>query len=155
MEVPRLGVESELQLPATATARNLAASANYTTVHGNTRSLAHWARPGIKSESLWILVVSLLLSHNGHCCKISLYNPDSCLVLFMLLRRKTTLDPSQKRRDSRLLFIPEAREDYTGIDPSPTREGSLPGSRGQHFAICSPLVHRGRNTMPPRRPQQP
>ena len=31
MEVPRLGVKSELQLPA------------YTTVHGNARSLTHWA----------------------------------------------------------------------------------------------------------------
>ena len=44
MEVPRLGVESELQLLA------------YTTAHCNARSLTHWARPGIKPESSWILV---------------------------------------------------------------------------------------------------
>ena len=44
MEVPRLRVQLELQLPA------------YTTVHGNTRSLAHWVRPWIKPASSWILV---------------------------------------------------------------------------------------------------
>ena len=37
MEVPRLGVESELQLPAYTTAT----SATYTTAHGNTGSLTH------------------------------------------------------------------------------------------------------------------
>ena len=31
-------------------------SANYTTAHGNTGSLTHWARPGIESASSWILV---------------------------------------------------------------------------------------------------
>ena len=44
MEVPRLGVKSELQLLA------------YTTAHSNARSLTHWARPGIKPASSWILV---------------------------------------------------------------------------------------------------
>ena len=33
-----------------------AESATYTTAHGNTRSLTDWARPGIDSESSWILV---------------------------------------------------------------------------------------------------
>ena len=44
MEVPRLGVKSELQLPA------------YTTAHGNAESLTHWARPGIEPTSSWVLV---------------------------------------------------------------------------------------------------
>ena len=44
VEVPRLGVESELQLRA------------YTTAHGNAGSLTQWSRPGIKPASLWILV---------------------------------------------------------------------------------------------------
>ena len=44
MEVHRLGVESELQLPA------------YTTVHNNAGSLTHWAMPGIKSEISWFLI---------------------------------------------------------------------------------------------------
>ena len=44
MEVPRLGVKLELQLPA------------YATAHSNAGSLTHWARPGIKPVSLWILV---------------------------------------------------------------------------------------------------
>ena len=44
MEVPRLGVESELKLPA------------YTTAHGNAGSLTHWVRPGIEPEASWFLV---------------------------------------------------------------------------------------------------
>ena len=31
-------------------------SATYTTAHSNAGSLTHWARPGIKPESSWILV---------------------------------------------------------------------------------------------------
>jgi len=44
MEVPRLGVESELQLLAYATAtatRDLAASATYAAAQSNARSLTH------------------------------------------------------------------------------------------------------------------
>ena len=56
MEVPRLGVQLELQLPAytTATATwNLSTSVTYTTAHGN---VGYWARPGIKPASLWVLI---------------------------------------------------------------------------------------------------
>ena len=35
---------------------NPTASATYTTVHSNARSLTHWARPGIEPVSSWILV---------------------------------------------------------------------------------------------------
>ena len=42
MEVPRLGVELELQVLATATATQIpAASVTNTTAHGNTRPLTH------------------------------------------------------------------------------------------------------------------
>ena len=44
MEVPRLWVELELQLQT------------YTTAHGNTRSLTHWWRPGIKPATSLFLV---------------------------------------------------------------------------------------------------
>ena len=33
-----------------------APSATYTAARGNTRSLTHWARPGIEPTSSWILV---------------------------------------------------------------------------------------------------
>ena len=36
-----------------------AASVTYTTAHGNISSFTHWARPGIKPEYSWILVVFL------------------------------------------------------------------------------------------------
>ena len=59
MEVPRLGVESEL-LPSaytTATATPVwAPSVTYTTAHGNTRSLTHWVRPEIDPATSWFLV---------------------------------------------------------------------------------------------------
>ena len=61
MEVPRLGVDVELQLLAYTTAiamQDLSsiASVIYTIAHSNARSLTHWERPGIEPESLWILV---------------------------------------------------------------------------------------------------
>ena len=59
MEVPRLGVESELPLLAytTATAMpDLRVSASYPAAHGNARSLMHGSRPGIKPGSSWIRV---------------------------------------------------------------------------------------------------
>ena len=60
VDVPRLGVESELQPPAytraTATPDLHPASATYTTAHGNAGSVIHWARPGIELSSSWVLV---------------------------------------------------------------------------------------------------
>ena len=48
MEVPSLGVKSELLLPAYTT--------TYTTAHSNTGFLTHRSRPGIKLASSWLLV---------------------------------------------------------------------------------------------------
>ena len=59
-KVPRLGIKSELELPAYTTATAMegirAAFATYTTAHSSTRSLTHWTRPGVKSMFSWILV---------------------------------------------------------------------------------------------------
>ena len=82
MEVPRLGVESELQLLActTATACGIrATSVTYTTAHGNAGSLTHWTRPGIKLTSSWILVgflshcAGLMRTPKRHCFNFFLY----------------------------------------------------------------------------------
>ena len=59
MEVPRLGTKLKLQLLATATAtamQDRASSPSYTTAHGKARSLTHFARPGVKPTSSWIIV---------------------------------------------------------------------------------------------------
>ena len=53
MEVPRLGVESELQLPADTTSDQ---SHVCTRAHGTTGSWTHWGGPGIEPASSWILV---------------------------------------------------------------------------------------------------
>ena len=62
MQVPRLGVELELQLPAyrTATSNTRSEPAD-TAAQGNVGSLTHWVRPGIEPESSWILVWFLTL----------------------------------------------------------------------------------------------
>ena len=59
MDVPRLGVESEMYPLAYTTAMQCQIwekSASYTTADCNTRSLNHWMRPGIKHASSWMLV---------------------------------------------------------------------------------------------------
>ena len=59
MEVPRLGVYwscSRQPAPEPQQCRIWATSATYTTAHGNTRSITHWARPGMEPVSSWILV---------------------------------------------------------------------------------------------------
>ena len=54
-EVPRLGVELE-PTPEPQQGRIRAASAIYTTAHGNARSFTHWARPRIEPATSWIPV---------------------------------------------------------------------------------------------------
>ena len=59
MEVPRLGVESELccwPTPEPQQRGIWATSVTYTPAQGNARSLTHWARPGIKPITSWFLV---------------------------------------------------------------------------------------------------
>ena len=61
MEVPRLGVELELQpTPQPQKLQILAVAAIYTMAHGNARSLTHSAVPGIEPTSSWILVRFLI-----------------------------------------------------------------------------------------------
>ena len=59
MEVPRLGVESELQLLTCTQPQQLgiwALSVTYITAQGNSGSLTHWARPEIEPVPSWIQV---------------------------------------------------------------------------------------------------
>ena len=56
MEIPGLGVRSELQLQTYATATAIpiqAMSATFAAAQGNARSLTHWVKPGIEPASLW------------------------------------------------------------------------------------------------------
>ena len=84
MEVLSLGVESELQLPAYATATATQDPSHICDLYHSSRceSLTHWARPGIEPESSWILVgfvttepqQELLYLHPTD--SVSLENPD-------------------------------------------------------------------------------
>ena len=72
-EVPKLGVESELQLQSMPQPRQhwiQDASVTYATACSNARSLTHWERPGVErmnesgiQDTSWVLN---LLSHNGN-----------------------------------------------------------------------------------------
>ena len=65
MEIPRLGVESELQLRLQPL-QIQATSVTYSTAYGNTGSLNHWTRPGIDLRPHGYQSGSLPLSHNGN-----------------------------------------------------------------------------------------
>ena len=57
MEVPRLGVESELQLLAYDTATSTQDQSHVCDLHHSSgQHQTHWARPGIEPASSWILV---------------------------------------------------------------------------------------------------
>ena len=59
MDVPKLGVKLSCSHWPTLQPQQLriqAESATHTTAQINARSLTHWARPGIKSASSWLLV---------------------------------------------------------------------------------------------------
>ena len=76
MEVPRLGAELELQLPAytTATATwDLSHAWDCCAAHGNAGSLTHWVRSGIEPVSSWYKLGLLLLSHNENSWFVCLF----------------------------------------------------------------------------------
>ena len=55
MEVPRLGVYCCQPTPQPQQCQIWALAVTYTTAHGNTKSLIHWAKPGIEHVSSWLL----------------------------------------------------------------------------------------------------
>ena len=73
MEVPGLGVKSELQPPA------------YYHGHSNTRSLTHWVRPGIKPiSSQTPCQVLNPLSHNRNSEILNSFNRIPCIFILHL-----------------------------------------------------------------------
>ena len=62
MEVPRLGVESELQLPAYTTDTVKPDPSQVCNLHHSSWQSQIW--PGIETASSWVLVRLLPLSHN-------------------------------------------------------------------------------------------
>ena len=81
MEIPRLEIESEPQLPAYATAtatQYQSCVCNLTTAHSNARSLPHRARPEIKPLSSWIPVRFMPAEPQGE------FPIKHCLYVLML-----------------------------------------------------------------------
>ena len=116
-----------------------ATSATYTTARGNTRSLTHWVRPGIKSTFSWILVGFV-----------------NCWATVELLKPKISKkplasgSPSRLHRDSQptLAFSPPPlRMDFSSrssaVSPVQSLHGLLHWGRGtgwqSHKSLdCSP-----------------
>ena len=55
-----------------------AMSATYTTVHGNARSLTHWARPGIKPATSWFLVRFISTAPRGELQNLAFFDDSYC-----------------------------------------------------------------------------
>ena len=64
MEVPRLGLDQSYSCRPIPEPQQCQAT-TYTTAHSNTRSLTHWARPGIESPSSWLLVRFVIIAPWG------------------------------------------------------------------------------------------
>ena len=78
VEVPRLRVKSELQLPANATAtptRDLSHVCDLYHSSQHYQSLTHWESPGIEPMSSWIIVKFITIEPHGNSlnCIIKLY----------------------------------------------------------------------------------
>ena len=89
MEGSRLGMETELQLPAYATAIACQIQAAYvtnTTAHSNARSLTHWARPGIEPASPWmpVIFISAEPQRELHISYFPSFPPESCFYCLNL-----------------------------------------------------------------------
>ena len=87
MEVPRLGAELELQLPAYAPAtatQDQSHFCNFTRAHGNTGSLTHWTRPGIKLASSHILVGFIIAEPQWELLGINILMVPNLLVRYFL-----------------------------------------------------------------------
>ena len=99
MEVPRLGVELEWQLPAytttTATAKCQiqVASASYTTACSKAQTLTHWVRSGIEPESSQTL--ARFLTHGA--------TAETSASIFLLSPNLSSLDPQQAERTTSLM----------------------------------------------------
>ena len=91
--------------------------------HSNAGSQTHWARPGIEPGSSWILVSSLLLSHNSNSCTFSnlpapllpstpTLNPKLCScfisLFYLLFQPEGSLDRSQPGTEVESVFCKQS-----------------------------------------------
>ena len=68
------------------------ASATYTTAHGNTGSLSHWARPWIEPATSWFLVGLVSTAPGQELPKIFVYNNNFLLIRFSFTKLEHILD---------------------------------------------------------------
>ena len=86
MEVPRLGVKSELQMPAYSTATAMQDPSRVCNLYHNSGNawilnlLSYWARPGIKPTASWFLVGFVFSVPQQEFLKsLCLFNLKGCL----------------------------------------------------------------------------
>ena len=90
MKVPRLGIESELQLPPTPQPQQWwirDSSVIHAIACCNARSLTYWMRPGMKPASSQTLYRVLNpLSHNGNSCLFGLFLRDTQVFALLFIQ---------------------------------------------------------------------
>ena len=118
MEVPRLGSNwsySHRPTPQLQQHGIWAMSATYTMAHGNTRSLTHWARPGIKPSSSWILVRFIYPEPQWQLLFNAIYC-DSYSFILTCLKKKWL--PHQTGNISEIISQNETRfQKWVGLKP--------------------------------------
>ena len=109
MEVPRLGVESELQLPASPQPQQRqtwASPATYPTACSNAGSLTYWARPGIEPTSSWILVGFLLTEPQSPGINLCIWQwPQHAEVLGPGIKTSPQMWPKSQQRQRQILNL--------------------------------------------------
>ena len=103
MQVPSLGVKSELQLrpiPQPQQPRIWAASVIYPAACGNAGSSIHWARPGVRPASSWRQHWVLNpLSCSGNSSAIWLFNFSMYVILRKIQMKWNSKNKSKRKRD--------------------------------------------------------
>ena len=104
MAIPRLGLESELQLPEPQQHQIWAMSVTYTTAHGNTGSLTHWARAGTEPATSWFLVGFV-----NRCAMTGTPSPVFVIHLYVPTPNvhKRPVDNKVLKSPERILLTPE------------------------------------------------
>ena len=144
MEVPRLGIQSELQLPAYAQqCRIQALSVTYTAAHGNTRCLTPWGRPGINSNPHGYYSGSLLLSHNRNSLFYFILFYFIFLFIFRSLILNSPLSHPSKEKGLCLSFDHASRLTSSSKPPKIS-----PSSEPNTFTASKTLTSNGSSFRP-------
>ena len=136
-----------------------ATSATYTTAHGNTGSITHWARPGVEPETSWFLVgfvnhcaktgtpyspyfhISTLIPQIGPACQIQIHISDA---KHCCLKKK-----KKKKKSHRCVYWHLYRFTIIQWPPGPPLLPISPFPIPLRFQMVGTLFKQFSNSQPP------